>query len=117
MLWLVIAFLGFFFPNGIYIYWLATRFDTIGQAAHNELAAGFLVEMLIATILVAYRFHVSPLGKIRVHWFVLLSMIGGLGFGIPAFYWLNKQIPKKKPEKARKKAALRLNRLDPQASI
>lgn len=88
---LIVAILGLIIPNGLYLSWVLTRFDSVGAALNNELAVGFLIESIIATMLVAYRFHVSPLGKVRIHWFIILSLVGGIGFGIPAFYWMNKQ--------------------------
>ena len=104
MLRLIIALFGLLFPNGLYVYWIATRFDTVAGALSNELAIGFLVEMVIATLIVAYRFHASPLGKVRVRWFVVLSLAGGIGFGIPVFYWLNKRVDSKKRQVNSKKA-------------
>ena len=104
MLRLIIALFGLLFPNGLYVYWIATRFDTVAGALSNELALGFLVEMVIATLIVAYRFHVSPLGKVHVRWFVVLSLAGVMGFGIPFFYCINKRAYKKKRQINSKKA-------------
>lgn len=107
MLLLFVALLGFLFPNGLYLYWVSTRFDSVGAALSNELAVGFIIEAIIATMIVAYRFHVSPLGKVRIHWFIILSLVGGVGFGIPAFYWLNKRTRAKKFAEIRKEVTRR----------
>jgi hypothetical protein len=39
----------------------------------------------------AYYFARNPIGPVAWYWFVVLSLIGGLGFGIPFYYWLNKR--------------------------
>lgn len=104
---LIVAILGLIIPNGLYLSWVLTRFDSVGAALNNELAVGFLIESIIATMLVAYRFHVSPLGKVRIHWFIILSLVGGVGFGIPAFYWLNKRTRAKKFAEIRKEVTRR----------
>ena len=32
-----------------------------------------------------------PLGPVKWPWFVLLSLVGGLGFSLPLYYWLNQR--------------------------
>ena len=103
----LIAILGLIFPNGLYLYWVSTRFDSVSAALNNELAVGFIIEAILITMIVAYRFHVSPLGKVRIHWFVILSLVGGVGFAVPAFYWLNKRTRAKKKAEARGEAKRR----------
>ncbi len=95
----IIALFGLLFPNGIYIYWLASKFDSFAEAAQNELAVGFLLVTFVATLLVANQFRTAPLGRVPVRWFVVLSMAGGLGFAIPFFYWLNKRECRRKDKK------------------
>jgi len=41
--------------------------------------------------LLAYFFAVNPLGKVKWYWFIVLSIIGGLGFSLPFYWWLNKR--------------------------
>jgi hypothetical protein len=33
----------------------------------------------------------NPIGRYKWPWFVILSLIGGLGFGLPFYWWLNKR--------------------------
>jgi hypothetical protein len=106
-MWLLLAILGLIFPNGIYVYWLTTRFNNLGEAANNQLALSLFVEMLVATFLVAYLFYANPLGRVRVYWFIALSLIGGIGFGIPVFYWLNKRSRAKRPIRQNRELAPR----------
>jgi hypothetical protein len=96
MLMILVAIVGLLFPNGIYAFWLFAKFDSIGEAAHDRLAVSIFVELLAATLLVAYQFRVNRLGHVRVRWFLILSFVGGLGFGIPIYYWLNKRLEKKR---------------------
>jgi len=32
-----------------------------------------------------------PLGPVKWPWFVVLSFLGGLGFSLPLYYWLNRR--------------------------
>ena len=41
--------------------------------------------------LLAYSFAIKPIGKIKWGWFVVLSLLGGLAFSIPFYWWLNKR--------------------------
>ena len=41
--------------------------------------------------LLAYFFARHPLGKVKWYWFIALSIVGGLGFSLPFYYWLNKK--------------------------
>ena len=44
----------------------------------------------MATGLLGYVWHVRPIGPVRAWpWFVVLSLVGGLGFSIPFYLWLN----------------------------
>ena len=88
---LLIALFGLFVPNGIFIYWLFTEFGSLGDVINNRLALGFIIEAFLVLGLLAYWFAKNPPGKIRWYWFVLLSLIGGLGFGLPFYYWLSKR--------------------------
>jgi hypothetical protein len=90
MLLLVIALFGLIVPNGIFIYWLFAEFNTVAEVAGNKLAVAFIIDAFMAMFLLAYWFAVNPIGKIKWYWFVVLSIIGGLGFSMPFYWWLNK---------------------------
>jgi hypothetical protein len=89
MLLLIIALFGLFVPNGIFIYWLFTEFRSVGEVLNNKLAVAFIIDAFMAMFLLAYWFAVKPVGKIKWYWFIVLSLIGGLGFSLPFYWWLN----------------------------
>ena len=91
-MWLVlVALFGLFVPNGIFVYWLLTEFDGVGGVIANRLALAFIIEAFMVLAIMAYYFARNPIGPVPWYWFVVLSLIGGLGFGIPFYYWLNKR--------------------------
>jgi hypothetical protein len=90
---LFIALFGLIVPNGIFIYWLFTEFHGVGEVLQNKLALAFIIDAFLAMFLLAYQFAVKPIGKVRWYWFIALSIIGGLGFSLPFYWWLNKRNP------------------------
>jgi hypothetical protein len=91
-MWLVlVALFGLFVPNGIFAYWLLTEFDGVGGVIGNRLALAFIIEAFLVLGIMANYFARNPIGPVPWYWFVVLSLIGGLGFGIPFYYWLNKR--------------------------
>jgi hypothetical protein len=91
-MWLVlVALFGLLVPNGIFVYWLLTEFDGVAGVIGNRLALAFIIEAFLVLGIMAYYFARNPIGAVRWYWFVVLSLIGGLGFGIPFYYWLNRR--------------------------
>ncbi|HTJ24103.1 MAG TPA: hypothetical protein VL383_17010 [Gemmatimonadaceae bacterium] len=91
-MWLLaIAALGFVVPNGFFVYWLFVEFDGLGPVLQDNLAIGFILDVLLALILLTVYFARRPIGPIRWYWFVVLSFLGGLGFSLPLYYWLNQR--------------------------
>ena len=90
---ILLALFGVIAPYGLYVIWLMTKFSSIGAALNDELAVGFAIEMAAATALLAYCFSINRLGRYGVGWFVAFSVVGGPGFAIPMFYWLNRRSP------------------------
>jgi hypothetical protein len=88
---LLVALFGLLVPNGIFVYWLLTEFDGVGGVIANRLALAFIIEAFLVLGIIAYYFARNPIGTVPWYWFVVLSLIGGLGFGVPFYYWLNKQ--------------------------
>lgn len=86
---LVIALFGLLVPNGLFVYWLVREFTSFGAVISNHLALGFMLDAFMALGLLAFLFARRPPGPIRWPWFVLLSLLGGLGFSIPFYLWLN----------------------------
>ena len=88
---LVVALFGLTVPNGFFLHWLFTEYNGLAPVMQDHLALGFILDVLVALIVLAVYFARRPIGPIRWQWFVVLSFIGGLGFSLPLFYWLNQR--------------------------
>jgi hypothetical protein len=88
---LLIALFGLFVPNGIFVYWLLTQYHGMADVMNNRLALGFIIEAFLVMFLFAYYFSRNSPGKFKWPWFIVFSLIGGIGFGIPFYWWLNKR--------------------------
>ena len=84
---LLIALFGLFVPNGIFIYWLFTEYNGMSDVLNNKLALAFIIEAFLVLGLMSVYFARNPIGRFKWYWFIVLSLIGGLGFGIPFYYW------------------------------
>lgn len=91
MILLIIALFGLFVPNGIFLYWLFTEHKGPMDFVNDRLALGFIIDCFMAVGLIAWYFAKNPIGRIKWYWFILLSLIGGLGFSLPFYYLLNKR--------------------------
>src|ERR1051325_6478944 len=89
---LVVAAFGFLVPNGFFIHWLLRGDKSLAAILGNELALAFVVDCLLAMVLLAWLFAVRPPGRVRWPWFIVLSLAGGLGFSIPLYLWLNRRL-------------------------
>jgi hypothetical protein len=90
---LLVALFGLFVPNGIFIYWLLTEFRGLEDVVNNRLALAFIIEAFAVMLMLAYYFARNPIGTVKWYWFIVLSLIGGIGFAIPFYYWLNNRLP------------------------
>ena len=91
-MWLLLAALvGFVVPNGFFVYWLCFEFDGVGPVLQDKPALGFILDVALALVLLSVYFARHPIGRVRWPWFVLLSLLGGLGFSLPLYYWLNRR--------------------------
>lgn len=91
-MWLLaIAALGFLVPNGFFLYWVFVDFSGLGPVVRDRLALGFILDVLLALIVLAAYFARRPIGPVRWYWFVALSFAGGLGFSLPLYCWLNER--------------------------
>jgi len=88
---LLTALFGLFVPNGIFIYWLFTDFSGMTDVLNNKLALAFIIEAFLVLAIMSVYFARNPIGRFNWYWFVILSLIGGLGFGIPFYYWWNQR--------------------------
>ncbi|HEV8240428.1 MAG TPA: LpqB family beta-propeller domain-containing protein [Thermoanaerobaculia bacterium] len=92
-MWLLVAAaFGFLVPNGFFIHWLLIGYTSVGDVLSDELAVAFIVDCVLAMVLLAWLFAVRPPGRVRWPWFVVLSLAGGLGFSIPFYLWLNRRL-------------------------
>ena len=88
---LLIALFGLLVPNGLFIYWLFTEFNGMTDVLNNKLALAFIIEAFLVLGIMSAYFARNPIGRVKWYWFVILSLIGGLGFGIPFYYWWNQR--------------------------
>ena len=91
MLLLAIALFGLVVPNGLFLYWLFYEYDGLTNIAQNKLALAFMIDAFLAMGLLAYFFARKPIGRVGWYWFIVLSILGGLGFSLPLYWWLNKR--------------------------
>ena len=89
MILLIIAFFGLIVPNGIFIYYSAYEFSGLAEVMNNKLAIAFIIDAFMVLGFMSRYFYIRPIGKVKWYWFLILSLIGGLGFSLPFFWWLN----------------------------
>ena len=89
MILLVVALFGLLVPNGFFLYWLVNEFQGIRPIVANHLAMGFILDAFMAMIILAVYFARRPIGPVRWPAFVILSILGGLGFSLPFYWWMN----------------------------
>lgn len=83
----VIALFGLIVPNGLFVRWLLFEPHDWSAVLDDHLAMAFMLDAFLALVLFAWYFATRPIGPVRARWFVVLALIGGLGFALPA-YWL-----------------------------
>jgi hypothetical protein len=89
MILILVSLFGLIVPNGLFLYWLFVEFDGLRAVFENRLALAFIIDAVITLVLVAVYFAKRPIGRVSWQTFVLLSLIGGLGFSLPLYWWLN----------------------------
>src|SRR5262245_1546441 len=88
---LVIAGFGLLVPNGFFVYWLFNEYQGLSAVLNDRPALGFILDAAMALVLLSYAFARTPIGRFRWPWFVGLSLLGGLGFSLPFYWWLNRR--------------------------
>ena len=96
MVLLLAALFGLLVPNAIFLSWLFTEYRGLGPVLADKLALSFILDAVLTLVLLAVYFAKRPVGPVRWPWFVLLSLLGGLGFSLPFYYWLNTCPPRRK---------------------
>lgn len=86
---LILAAAGFVFGNGLFLYWLMFEFDGLAAVWSNHLALAFIIDAMITLVVLTVLFAQHPPGPVRWPWFLVLSVVGGLCFGLPFYWWLN----------------------------
>lgn len=90
---LVVALFGLTVPNGMFIYWLLHDYRGLGPVLDDWLALSFILDAVLALLLLTVYFARHPIGRIKWPWFVVMSLLGGLGFSLPFYYWMNRRNP------------------------
>jgi hypothetical protein len=86
---LAVALFGLVVPNGMFFYASLHDPNGCGGVARNLLASSFMLDAFVAMGLLAYFFAMRPIGLVKWYWFVLLSLLGGMAFSLPLYWWLN----------------------------
>jgi hypothetical protein len=84
VLW-IICLLGLLGPNGVFVYCAVFRWHDLPEAMRNPVAAAFIFEAFVVMALLAWLVRRFRIGVLPWAAFVLLSLVGGLAFSIPAF--------------------------------
>ena len=85
------AFVGLIVGDGLFIYWLAHDLQGFEAVLQNRLALSFIIDATLTLGLLTVYFARTPPGPYRWPWFLVLSLVGGLCFGLPFYWWLNKR--------------------------
>jgi hypothetical protein len=89
-MWLLaVAAIGLVLPGGIFSYWLFHDAVSLQAALADRLAVAFGVDLAGSTLLLGFLFARRPIGPVKWPWFLVLSFLGTLWFGIPMYLWLN----------------------------
>ena len=92
MMWLpIVAILGLVIGDGLFVYWLVFDFHGLDVVLEDRLALSFIFDAVLTLGILAAHFAARPPGPYRWPWFVLFSLVGGLCFGVPFYWWLNKR--------------------------
>jgi hypothetical protein len=86
-----IALFGLLVPNNLFLYWAFHDNGGWAEVVHNKLALAFMLDAFLALGILAYFFAVRRIGAVKWYWFVVLSLVGGLGFSLPMYWWLNER--------------------------
>src|SRR5688572_27546168 len=85
------ALFGLLIPNGLILYWLFYEYEGISSLLQNRLALAFIMDAFLAMGLLVYASARKPIGRVKWYRFIMFSILGGLGCGIPFYGWLNKR--------------------------
>jgi hypothetical protein len=83
-LWIT-AIVGLVGPNGLFLYFALYRGSEFSVAMNNPITRAFMLDAFAAMAILAYLFAKWRVGRLSWIWFIVLSLIGGLMFSVPAF--------------------------------
>ena len=87
-LWVFVV-LGFVAPGGLFFTGPRMISPRFAAALHDRLALAFIADVLITTGALTVYFAKRPPGLYRWPWFLALSLLGTLAFGLAMYLWLN----------------------------
>ena len=83
--WLaVLAVVGLVGLNGVFVWAMLADPDAMWSAFRNPVAAAFIVEAFVLVGVLAWLLAHWQLSRVHWAWFVLLSLVGGIAFAVPA---------------------------------
>jgi hypothetical protein len=77
--------------GGLFLYWAANDFTTLAAALHDRFALAFIADLLVTTGALTVYFAKRPPGRYRWPWFLALSLLSTLAFGLAMYLWLNRR--------------------------
>jgi hypothetical protein len=80
--------LGLLGPNGVFLYFAFFRGSEFLATMRDPVAIAFMADAFLVMGILAYYFAKISTGKKGLI-FIVLSLIGGLGFSVPAFLLTN----------------------------
>ena len=86
---LAVAFFGLVVPNNMFLYASLHDPNGCGGVAQNLLASSFMLDAFLAMGILACFLAMRPIGPVKWYWFILLSLLGGMAFSLPLYWWLN----------------------------
>ena len=87
----IVAFLGLVLGDGIFVWWLVSDYRGLGAMLSDRLALSFMVDAALTLTILCVHFARQPPGRVHWSWFLVLSLVGGLCFGLPFYWWLSKR--------------------------
>ena len=88
---LIVAIVGLIIGDGLFLYWLLYDSPSLSQVLEDRLALAFMVDAALTLGILTVYFARTPPGRFRWPWFVAFSLLGGLCFGLPFYWWLNRR--------------------------
>jgi len=87
MVFLIIAVLALFGPNGLYLYFAITQPESNQAAMRNPIALAFMIEAMMLLGLFLWQVRRITCSWAQVGLYLLLSFVGSLAFSLPLFLY------------------------------